>query len=39
VSSKSKLTKSIRKLNATWLELPFVAEIDYRDVTAKSCYE
>lgn len=34
VSSKSKLTKPIRALNTTWVEPKFVAEVEYRDITA-----
>jgi bifunctional non-homologous end joining protein LigD len=33
VSPKSKLTKSIKKPKATWVEPRFVAEIEYRDIT------
>ena len=35
VSPKSKLTKSIRKPKATWVEPSFVAEVEYRDVTSE----
>ena len=34
VSSKSKLTKPIRAPNTTWVEPKFVAEVEYRDITA-----
>jgi len=34
VSSKSKLTKPIRVPNTTWVEPKFVAEVEYRDITA-----
>jgi bifunctional non-homologous end joining protein LigD len=34
VSSKSKLTKPIRAPNPTWVEPKFVAEVEYRDITA-----
>lgn len=34
VSAKSKLTKPIRALKATWVEPKFVAEVEYRDITA-----
>ena len=35
VSPKSKLTKPIRAPKATWVEAAFVAEIEYRDITAE----
>jgi bifunctional non-homologous end joining protein LigD len=34
VSSKSKLTKPIRAPHTTWVEPKFVAEVEYRDITA-----
>ena len=34
VSSKSKLTKPNRAPNTTWVEPKFVAEVEYRDITA-----
>ena len=34
VSPKSKLTKPIRAPNTTWVEPKFVAEVEYRDITA-----
>jgi bifunctional non-homologous end joining protein LigD len=34
VSPKSKLTKPIRAPKATWVEPAFVAEVEYRDITA-----
>ncbi|WJR78777.1 non-homologous end-joining DNA ligase [Bradyrhizobium sp. NP1] len=33
VSLRSKFTKPVRKLKATWVEPYFVAEIEYRDIT------
>lgn len=35
VSPKSKLTKPIKKLKATWVEPSFVAEVEYRDITSE----
>jgi bifunctional non-homologous end joining protein LigD len=35
VSPKSKLTKPIKKPNATWVEPSFVADVEYRDVTTE----
>jgi bifunctional non-homologous end joining protein LigD len=35
VSPKSKLTKSIRKPKATWVEPKFFADIEYRDITSE----
>jgi bifunctional non-homologous end joining protein LigD len=35
VSPKSKLTKSIRKPKATWVEPTFVADFEYRDITSE----
>jgi bifunctional non-homologous end joining protein LigD len=35
VSPKSKLTKAIRKSNATWVEPTFTAEIEFRDITSE----
>jgi bifunctional non-homologous end joining protein LigD len=34
VTSTSKLTKPIRDAKATWVEPKFLAEVEYRDVTA-----
>ena len=34
VSSKSMLTKPIRVRKTTWVEPRFVAEVEYRDITA-----
>jgi bifunctional non-homologous end joining protein LigD len=34
VSSASKLTKPIREPKATWVEPAFLAEVEYRDITA-----
>jgi bifunctional non-homologous end joining protein LigD len=36
VSPKSKLTKPLRKPNATWVEPTFVADVEYRDITSRS---
>jgi bifunctional non-homologous end joining protein LigD len=33
-SPKSKLTKPIKKLKATWVEPSFMAEVEFRDVTS-----
>jgi len=35
VSSKSKLTRPIKKPKATWVEPTFVADIEYRDITSE----
>ncbi|WP_271597820.1 ATP dependent DNA ligase [Bradyrhizobium sp. CCBAU 45384] len=35
VSPKQKLTKSIRKQKATWVEPTFYAEIEYRDIASE----
>jgi hypothetical protein len=35
VSTKSKLTKPIRKPKATWVEPTFVADVEYRDITSE----
>jgi bifunctional non-homologous end joining protein LigD len=35
VSPKSKLTKSIRKPKATWVEPKFYAEVEYRDIASE----
>ena len=35
VSPKSKLTKSIRKPKATWVEPKFVADVEYRGITSE----
>ena len=35
VSSKSKLTRTIKKPKATWVEPTFVADIEYRDITSE----
>src|SRR5277367_1761453 len=35
VSPKSKLTKAIRKPKATWVDLVFTAEAEYRDITSE----
>jgi bifunctional non-homologous end joining protein LigD len=35
VSPKSKLTKPVRKPNATWVEPTFVADVEYRDITSE----
>jgi bifunctional non-homologous end joining protein LigD len=35
ISPKSKLTKPIRKPKATWVELSFTAEVEYRDITSE----
>jgi bifunctional non-homologous end joining protein LigD len=35
VSPKSKLTKPIKAHKATWVEPAFVAEVEYRDITAE----
>ena len=32
---RSKLTKSIRKPKATWVEPKFYAEVEYRDITSE----
>ena len=34
VTSTSKLTKPIRDAKATWVEPKFLAEVEYRDITA-----
>ncbi|WP_354067044.1 hypothetical protein [Bradyrhizobium sp. OAE829] len=35
VSPKSKLSKPIKKPNATWVEPRLFADIDYRDITSE----
>jgi bifunctional non-homologous end joining protein LigD len=35
VSPKSKLTKPVKKLKATWVEPSFVADIEFRDSPLK----
>jgi bifunctional non-homologous end joining protein LigD len=35
VSPKSKLTKPIKKLKATWVEPRFVADVECRDITSE----
>jgi len=35
MSSKSKLTRPIKKPKATWVEPTFVADIEYRDITSE----
>jgi len=35
MSPKSKLTRPIKKPKATWVEPSFLAEIEYRDITAE----
>jgi bifunctional non-homologous end joining protein LigD len=35
VTPKSKLTKPVRKPNATWVEPSFVADVEYRDITSE----
>jgi hypothetical protein len=35
VSPKSKLTKPIKKLKATWVEPTFIADDEYRDITSE----
>jgi bifunctional non-homologous end joining protein LigD len=35
VSPRSKLTKSIRKPKATWVEPTFYADVEYRDITSE----
>ena len=35
VSPKSKLTKPIRKPEATWVEPSFMAEVEFRDITSE----
>ncbi|WP_456843298.1 ATP dependent DNA ligase [Bradyrhizobium sp. USDA 4486] len=35
ISSKSKLSKQLKKPRATWVEPKFVAEIAYRDITSE----
>jgi bifunctional non-homologous end joining protein LigD len=35
VSPKSKLTRSIRKPKATWVEPKFYADVEYRDITSE----
>lgn len=35
ISPKSKLTKAIRKPNATWVEPKFFADVEYRDITSE----
>jgi bifunctional non-homologous end joining protein LigD len=35
VSPKSKLTKSVRKLKATWVDPVFIADVEYRDITSE----
>jgi bifunctional non-homologous end joining protein LigD len=35
VSPKSKLTKTIRKPKATWVEPKFFADVEYRDITSE----
>jgi len=35
VSPKTKLTKSIKKPKATWVEPKFFAEVEYRDITSE----
>jgi bifunctional non-homologous end joining protein LigD len=35
VSPKSKLTKTIRKPKATWVEPKFYADVEYRDITSE----
>jgi hypothetical protein len=37
VSPKSKLTKPIKKLMATWVEPSFMAEVEFRDITSEVC--
>ena len=35
VSPKQKLIKRIKKPKATWVELKFYADIEYRDITSE----
>jgi len=35
MSPKSKLTKSIKKLKATWVAPKFLADVEYRDITSE----
>lgn len=35
VSPKSKLTKPVKKLKATWVEPSFVADVEFRDITSE----
>ena len=35
VSPKSKLTKAVRKPDATWVEPKFFADVEYRDITSE----
>jgi bifunctional non-homologous end joining protein LigD len=35
VSPKSKLTKPIKKPKATWVEPPYFANVEYRDITSE----
>jgi bifunctional non-homologous end joining protein LigD len=35
VSPKSKLTRTIRKPKATWVEPKFFADVEYRDITSE----
>jgi bifunctional non-homologous end joining protein LigD len=35
VSPKSKLTKTIEKPKATWVEPKFVADVEYRDIASE----
>ncbi|MHC4046738.1 ATP dependent DNA ligase [Bradyrhizobium sp. 23AC] len=35
LSPKQKLTKTIRKPKATWVEPKFYADIEYRDITSE----
>lgn len=35
VSPKSKLTKQVKKIKATWVEPKFFADVEYRDITSE----
>ena len=35
VSLRSKLTKPVRKPEATWVEPKFYADVEYRDITSE----
>ena len=35
VIPKTKLSKALKKPNATWVEPTFVAEVEYRDITSE----
>jgi bifunctional non-homologous end joining protein LigD len=35
VSPKAKLTRPVRKPKATWVELKFYADVEFRDITSE----